>query len=135
MPQKPPETIVLIDDSSLDNKLHKRVIDRTGLARNVLCFPMAEDALDFFRQPGAIPADLILLDINMPRMSGFEMLDAALDEFGNSFDPSVVVMLTTSLNPDDKARAETYEVIKDYLQKPLTEEKFKSVLHVVAQSD
>ena len=127
MSRKPLETVVLVDDSSLDNKLHKRVIDRTGLAGTVLSFPMAEDAIAYFREPGAMPADLILLDINMPRMNGFEMLDASLAEFGPGFDPSVVVMLTTSMNPDDQNRAAQYSVIKDYLQKPLTDEKFRAL--------
>ena len=130
---KPLERVILIDDNAIDNKLHTRVINRTGLAREVIAFPMAEDAIAYLRQPGAIPADLILLDINMPRMNGFEMLDASIAEFGEAFMPSVVVMLTTSLNPRDKERASAIPVIKDYFQKPLTAERFTELVAALNQ--
>lgn len=122
------ETVVLVDDSKLDNRLHKRVIERTGLVTNVLTFMMPDEALEYMRSPGALPADLILLDINMPRMDGFEMLDAAIEEFGTAFTPSVVVMLTTSMDPKDQSRAQEFHVIKDYFIKPLTEEKFINLI-------
>ncbi|MBD3662805.1 response regulator [Sulfitobacter aestuariivivens] len=135
MPLKPIDTVLLVDDSEIDNRLHARAIDRTGLARQVLCFPMAEDAIAHMRKPGAIPADLILLDINMPRMNGFEMLDASVAEFGEAFMPSVVVMLTTSLNPRDQSRAKSFSVIHDYFQKPLTAEKFTDLVSKLNQSE
>ena len=128
MSPKPLETVILVDDSQMDNKLHARTIKRTGLALNIVCFAMAEDAIEYLRQPGAIPADLILLDINMPRMDGFEMLEAAVEEFGEPFLPSIVVMLTTSMDPRDQDRAAQIPVIKDYFQKPLTQEKFVTLV-------
>lgn len=128
MSPKPLNTVILVDDSSFDNKLHTRVINRTGLAENVLCFTMAEDAITHLRSPGAIPASLILLDINMPRMDGFEMIESAIDEFGEPFLPSIVVMLTTSMDQRDHDRADRFEVIRDYFQKPLTQEKFTDLV-------
>lgn len=122
------ETIVLVDDSKIDNKLHTRVIERTGLVKNILSFTMADDAIKYFRNPGALPASLVFLDINMPRMNGFELLDAAIKEFGERFHPSIIVMLTTSLDPSDKARAGEYTVVREYFQKPLTKEKFISIV-------
>ncbi|TMM55636.1 response regulator [Sulfitobacter sabulilitoris] len=122
---------MLVDDSTLDNKLHARVINRTGLAKTVLTFSMAEDALAYLREPGAIPVDLILLDINMPRMDGFEMLEATVREFGDAFDPSVVVMLTTSLDPRDQERARSFSAIKDYFQKPLTTDRFTELVEAL----
>ena len=132
MSPKPPETVLLIDDSAFDNKLHKRVIERTGLVRNVLTFTMADDALAYMRKEGAIPVDLILLDINMPRMDGFELMDAAIDEFGEAFMPSVVVMLTTSMDPGDQNRAANYSVVQDYFLKPLTSDKFKKLYELLS---
>jgi CheY-like chemotaxis protein len=127
MCSKQPRSVILVDDSKFDNKLHQRVIERTGRVDQVLCFAMAEDALKHIRETG-VPVELILLDINMPRMDGFEMLDAAISEHGSKFDPSVVVMLTTSMDPKDKERASNYEVIKDYFLKPLTSEGFDKLM-------
>ncbi len=58
----------------------------------------------------------------MPRMNGFEFLEAAAERFGPQFAKVVVIMLTTSLNPGDRQRAEAFEVVREFLNKPLTVE-------------
>ncbi|PTX54306.1 response regulator receiver domain-containing protein [Litoreibacter ponti] len=128
MSATPLDEVILIDDSALDNRLHKRAIERTGLAKSVRTFSMADDAIAYFRKPGAIPTDLVLLDVNMPRMDGFELLEAATEEFGAAFDPTVVIMLTTSMDRRDQDRAAEFDVVKDYFEKPLTPEKFESLV-------
>ena len=132
MSHAPLETVILIDDSKIDNRLHQRVIERSGLARNVLCFAMPDEALKYLHQPGAVPADLILLDINMPCMDGFELLDAAMSDLGEAFVKSVVVMLTTSMDPADQDRATRYGMIRDYFIKPLTRERFAELVDGLA---
>lgn len=133
-PPTPLEKVILVDDSAIDNKLHKRVIERTGLVGDVLTFPMAEDALDYLRTDNDRPPDLILLDINMPRMDGFEMLDVATEELGGRFAESVVVMLSTSMDAADQQKARGYEVIRDYFVKPLTRERFEELVATLVPS-
>lgn len=112
-------TLMLIDDNQIDQSLYQRLIARSGVVETTLSFLSAEDALSHLRNPEMEDPDVILLDINMPRMDGFEFLDAAQKEFGTPFFP-VVVMLTTSLDPSDKHRAGTYPAIREFLNKPLT---------------
>jgi CheY-like chemotaxis protein len=71
--------------------------------------------------------DLILLDINMPVMDGFEFLEQLqkMDNFKKN--QTKIVLLTSSTNPKDIERAQKYNVY-NYLSKPLTEEKLKTVL-------
>ena len=112
-------TAVIVDDEVFDQKCARRILERSGVVGEVVCFGAPADALDFLTQPGRADIDVLLLDINMPRMSGFEFLDHALAALGPAFATRVVVMLTTSFAPQDIERAARYPVIRDYFRKPL----------------
>lgn len=112
--------VMLIDDESFDQLLYKRVIARSGLVGEVTSFLYADEALAYLTAPDSKAVDVIFLDINMPRMNGFEFLDAATAALGPEFAKMVVVMLTTSLERRDRERALTYPVVRRFITKPLT---------------
>lgn len=113
------ENLMIVDDNEIDQKLYARLAARSGLVGRLHSFTMAPDAIDFLAQPDRPVIDIILLDINMPRMNGFEFLDAATQRFGHDFVRAAVIMLTTSMSDSDRKRAEAYDVVRDYIQKPL----------------
>lgn len=113
------DNLMLIDDNAVDQKLYTRLIRKSGLIREAHSFVMAEDALEFLADPASPRIDVILLDINMPRMNGFEFLDAATARFGDNFAKAAVIMLTTSISARDQQRAASYRVVRDYIHKPL----------------
>ena len=115
------ETLMVIDDDHVDQILYARIAERAGVVGKLLPFFLAQDALDYLVAGTDPQPDLILLDINMPVMDGFEFLDAATAQLGEDFCP-IVIMLTTSIDPRDKSRAEALAVVKDFLNKPLTEQ-------------
>lgn len=119
--------MMIIDDSELDQILYKRVINRSGLVENVISFQYAGDALTYLRSDDREEIDVVLLDINMPRMSGFEFLEQASRSLGAKCPPPVVIMLTTSLDPEDEKRAKQYEIVKSYLKKPLSLEGLEEI--------
>jgi len=123
-------SIMLIDDNKIDQMMYDRIIKRSGVVETTMPFFLATDALEYLKSDGAKMPDLILLDINMPRMDGFEFLEAAVAAFGDGFAP-VVVMLTTSLDPKDEARAGQFSVVRDYLNKPLTDEHLAHLMTLV----
>lgn len=119
-------TVMVIDDDQIDQMMYARIIRRSGVVESILQFSLATDALEYLRRPDCEEIDLIVLDINMPMMNGFEFLEAATKEFGGSFTKAVVIMLTTSINPEDIARAKSFGVVKDFVSKPLTVETVRA---------
>lgn len=127
------KTVLLIDDDGFDQRLYRRVIERSGMVGELVSFRLAEEALDWLREHGPGAATVIFLDINMPRMNGFEFLAAAADMFGAAELPPVVMMLTTSLDPRDRERASRIEAVKAYISKPLTKEHLVEAATFVAR--
>lgn len=121
------DCLMLIDDNKIDQLLFERIISKSGLVEETVSFYFAEEALDYLQDDRNKKPNIILLDVKMPRMDGFEFLDEAVRRFGpDAF--SVVVMLTTSLDPRDKARAKEFRCVKDYQNKPLTEDTLIAAL-------
>jgi CheY-like chemotaxis protein len=123
--------VILIDDDEPTNFLHRRVIERYGCAERIEVFQEAQLALDFLHttENGVfVRPELIFLDINMPGMNGWEFLMAYEELSEEQRADIVVLMLTTSLNPDDKAQAESFEEVCGFLSKPLTKELLKEIL-------
>lgn len=111
---------MIIDDNEIDQRLYRRLIARSGRVGAVHSFAMAADALEFLGQRDRPKIDVILLDINMPRMNGFEFLQEATTRFGPGLASSVIIMLTTSLLGNDRDRAFSSGLVRDYLDKPLS---------------
>jgi CheY-like chemotaxis protein len=69
------------------------------------------------------------LDINMPGMNGWEFLKE-YNQLENKLQSKVIViMLTTSDNPDDESKAKTWDFVSDYITKPLTKEKMEVIVN------
>ena len=111
------DSLLLVDDNSIDQKLYARLIQRSGLVSHYESCLSGPAALERLAKG---PVDLMLLDVNMPGMSGFDMLDMALAEFGPDVARVVIVMLTTSIAVADRARAAEFDIVRGYVAKPLT---------------
>lgn len=123
--------VLLIDDNEIDQRQYKRVLDRSGLVDEVLVYSYAEEALDYVTKTNDT-VDLIFLDINMPRMNGFEFLDRLVEHAGEPLDSCIIFMLTTSLNRADKDRALSYDAVKEFINKPLSTEDVVTAARLVA---
>jgi CheY-like chemotaxis protein len=127
--------ILLIDDDEPTNFINTMLVEELDCAEYIQVAQSGKEALNFLTNPeradddkGFPCPDLIFLDINMPAMNGWEFL-AKYNELGQVYKGKVItVMLTTSLNPDDKQRAKENPAISTFETKPLTSEKLEKIL-------
>jgi CheY-like chemotaxis protein len=128
--------ILLIDDDEPTNFLNQMVIENAGCTRHIEIAPSGELALRYLDNSNGSAdknnkyphPDLIFLDINMPAMNGWEFLKEYDDREDEQKGNTVIIMLTTSLNPDDQLKAKEDSCITGFENKPLTEKKLDDLL-------
>ena len=101
MPTLP--AILVVDDSENDIALLRRAFDQEGVKNDVHVCKSGADALDYLSHAPALPR-LMLLDISMPAMDGFEVLRRVKEH--PQWRQIITVIFTTSMQPHDKMRAD-----------------------------
>lgn len=125
------ESILLVDDDDDCNYFHKRLLVDMECTEHIEVATDGQEALDYLiseNEDGKYPQpQIIFLDINMPVMDGWEFLEEYRKLQSNQKGQIVLIMLTTSLNPDDKAKASQFEEIKDFQNKLLTRQRMEEL--------
>ncbi len=125
--------ILLVDDDSTSNFLTQMILEDLQVTDTIIVKKNGQEALDYLNeeclQNNEICPELIFLDINMPIMDGFELLDEMqrLKKLNINGSDTTVVLLTTSNNPKDIEKAKTYNITY-YIEKPLTEDSIRQLL-------
>ncbi|WP_242918643.1 response regulator [Pontibacter liquoris] len=120
---------LLIDDDSTTNFVNRILLEKLEVTDAVFVARNGQEALQLIQtlcEEGNCP-QLILLDINMPVMNGFDFLEAFNQLEFEQKESIVIVMLTTSLHPRDVEPLQEMP-IHSYLNKPLTKEKVHGLL-------
>ncbi len=120
--------VLLIDDDEPTNYFSRMILERCECTEKVTLTQGGEAALRYLEAPTPPCPELIFLDINMPAMNGWEFLDKYRELDDVQKGKIVIVMLTTSLNPDDKDKAAGIPEISGFASKPLTPKKLTEIL-------
>jgi CitB family two-component system response regulator MalR len=124
------KNILLVDDDRVANFLSERIISAMGIAKEVQSVTNGREALKILNHPGETPAftpDVILLDLNMPIMNGFEFIQAFHEMNHPQKDRMIIIAVTSSNNIKDIEKAREFG-IKHYLTKPISPESVKAII-------
>ena len=122
------DLILCIDDDPITLMLCKKVISKTLFSNEIITAQNGEKALQYFDAtkksktdsvPHRLPK-LIFLDLNMPVMGGWEFLESFSGPNYSEFNTIKVVILTSTLDPEDLEKANKYPMVIDFLSKPIT---------------
>ncbi len=123
--------LLLVEDNDLDVFMVQRLMRRLNLDYPIIHAKNGEEALRILRpdteHPTLVPPFIMILDINMPRMSGFELLDELVDD--PMFSQIPVYIVSTSTRQKDKDKAMSYRV-RGYVVKPVTQKILLEMLEM-----
>lgn len=125
-----PKTFFLIDDDPIYQAVTKKIISKTQTPETITSFPNGLEALENLRKTAnasEVLPDIILLDIDMPIMDGWDFM-----EHFNQIKPTLqknifVYIVSSSIASSDEQRAKSYSTISGYMSKPLTTEDIKKI--------
>ena len=126
------ELACIIDDDKIYVNLVRKIIEIKKLSENLLIFKNGREALDYFQlimgnmTEDKLP-DIIFLDLNMPVMDGWEFLSEFI-KIKNNFEKKITLyVVSSSIDPRDLERARSFNMVTDYLIKPIELKKFEKI--------
>lgn len=131
--------ILLIDDDEITYYLSNSLLEGMGIAEEIDYVNNGKEGINYIRKNCRLESlaekncpDLILLDINMPVMNGFEFLKELKTFDKDKFNKIHIVLLTSSVSPKDIEQAAKFaNTLSGYITKPLTEDSVKKVLQEI----
>jgi len=123
--------VLLVDDDSIYRYAATKSIQATGLCSQLSVCSNGEEALSYIssniNNDPLIP-DIILLDVNMPVMNGWDFLEA-YDSLKTDLPKKIIIyVVSSSLNESDIRKSKQFATVKDYIIKPVIKEKFAQIL-------
>lgn len=116
------QNVLIIDDNPLDVKIHEALIGAVKFAKNTTSYNSAKEAIMYLENASIEDApDVILLDIIMPEMDGFQFLEAFAQLSIELHEKCKVVLLSTSDSFKDLNRANKSPFVRKFINKPLTD--------------
>jgi len=113
--------LLVIDDDDINIFIIKKIVEKTGYQVSMTAKTNGQLAVDYLKdlqtQQQPFP-DLILIDINMPVLNGWEFLEAY--EKMNTEQKIDMYMLSSSVYENDIEKAKTYKMVKGFISKPLS---------------
>lgn len=124
------DAVFLVDDDPINNLINRRLLGKMGTWGRIHEFLDGRDALEKIKKLDPTHSLLIFLDINMPVMNGWEFLEAYLEIYPDRADK--IVILSSSIDFQDRQKADEYAIVSGFIEKPLTLDKIKQQMEKYA---
>lgn len=120
--------VAIIDDDEIFQFTTKIKFEKLGLVEDVMIFNDGEEAMQFIQSGNKedMP-EILLLDINMPIVDGWDFLELFEKVPKEKKQMMEILMLSSSINPDDVKRAEANAYVVDYITKPVSDADVKKI--------
>lgn len=125
------KTACIIDDDPIFIYGMKRLMREVDFCETVLVFQNGQDAIDGLHEITANGEKLpcvILLDLNMPIMNGWEFLEEFAKIPNHNREKVIIHIISSSVDPRDLERIKNYEVVNNYILKPISKEDLENAL-------
>jgi CheY-like chemotaxis protein len=129
------DNVICIDDDRITLVLCDLVIKKAGFAKEVITAINGKEGLtwfsSYFKNNGLANNEVpkvIFLDLNMPVMSGWDFLEDYVMKYADRLPETKVVIISSTVNPEDFLRANRYELVIDFINKPLTTEGLEELM-------
>ena len=122
--------VLLVEDDPITIMVCDRIMKMTFFAKNVTSCENGKIALDYLlkiRESGPTPK-IIFLDINMPVMNGWDFLEDYVMKYSDRLPDTKVVIVSSTVNPEDFSKANKYHLVIDFINKPLTIEGMEELM-------
>jgi len=124
------DTILCIDDDPITLMLCKMVITKASFSNEIATAKNGEEALKYFNTLKQTNSNsnlikhpqLIFLDLNMPVMGGWEFLDSFATADYSDYNDTKVIILSSTIDPEDLEKSKKYPMVIDFLSKPISKE-------------
>jgi CheY-like chemotaxis protein len=131
--QSYPRLVMLVDDSSIDNFVNQKMIERNKFSQSTMTFTKGDKALEYLAEVDKKKSDIsavpfiIFLDLNMPLLSGFQFIEVyeKLSDFIKS--RCRIIVLTSSISPYDIVKCNENKNVLTFLNKPLMKNNFEEI--------
>jgi two-component system chemotaxis response regulator CheY len=120
--------VLLVDDDDIFNMLHGEVLKRLIPDVRIDVFKSGQEVLRYFEQAPEEKIDLIFLDIRMPVMGGFEVLEGMASMAPERFSNTRIYVLSSTLDDRDLQRAKETPLVTDFIGKPMSFDTLRSIL-------
>lgn len=120
--------ILLVDDDPDDNEYHEIILNKLQISEKIDIAVNGVEAIRYLKSEGRTPPELIFLDINMPKMNGWEFLTEYKDLDIKQKAKVVIMILSTSTNPEYIRKANEIKEVTGYESKPLDKEMIEKIM-------